>query len=151
MYFLIINCLYRYISDNINRNGQIENGYFKPKIEDANDIQAWGLGAVIGGNTGHGSSATSHNFNPFVAEQPRFDRFCFLYIHPSSYFFDYSLVINKSRLNGNGPNYVAHQKSTPSMTAAQIAAQYDPQINQQNVSMSTPRPPSPTSVYISKT
>lgn len=119
-----------YISD-INRSAQVDGNYFKPKPEDAHELHAWGLGTTSDPLIQHQyqqqqqrppslQQSTSQNYNTFhpFTNDPQTQSF----------------VQGKVRIQG--PVYVPQRSANvaqqaPSQTAAQIAAQYDPNRNKQ--------------------
>ncbi|XP_055849740.1 uncharacterized protein LOC129914487 isoform X1 [Episyrphus balteatus] len=121
-----------YISD-INRSAQVDGNYFKPKPEDAHELHAWGLGTTSDPNIQqHYQQQQQQRPPPQQQQQPTSQNFN---THPfTNDPQSQSFVQGKVRIQG--PVYVPQRSSNvaqqaPSQTAAQIAAQYDPNRNKQ--------------------
>ncbi|XP_055906938.1 uncharacterized protein LOC129942151 [Eupeodes corollae] len=120
-----------YISD-INRSAQVDGNYFKPKPEDEHELHAWGLGTTS--DPMLKQQYQQQQQRPPSSQQPTSQSQNFN-THPfSNDPQSQSFVQGKVRIQG--PVYVPQRSSnvaqqSPSQTAAQIAAQYDPNRNKQ--------------------
>lgn len=63
LFYIVYTYLsHRYISD-VHRNAQVHS--FKPKVDDVNEINSWGLGTTMPSSASH-----SNNYNPLLRDTP---------------------------------------------------------------------------------